>query len=978
MTGGDYDLRVFAEGVRIPAMGVSRSQQMGQPMSFTVRLAPTKQAFRVPPKTYMQVFLLENGESRLFAEGHVQDRGIVFGRDGQRQVMLYCVSPDTIWAQARLGLNIGQQLGAPYVNLMHFFVGLSPKEDGAGPEVVPGQQAAQGLVELNLLTARGSNDTLSNYLSFYTQIVNFMQEFGPMSGLAHVIANLANYSPLYRRDYNAMQLSRRIAFAENKRIIKILSSQRLAEALFQRLQNFSSDATLLDILNVLLEDTLHAYLFIPSPMFNQENLESELEMTANTERREGLGEVRVNATAYQPTNVTPSSKCSELRNDPRIKAFLDLIARGEVSQRLDRAEQYKVIVGGSLMSSTRKHPNEKVWIPRINDYSTAAGRYQFLYDTWNSVVRLLASGEKTVLADFSAANQDTAAVYLIKEQGAVGDILSGNIDRAIFKLSRIWASLPASNGRGVYPGQENVPHNMQAMASYYTRQLQKYDSNAPVEDLGRFAVLQSQDEYEVTFGAMPQFVMVPRLHFSPPPVCNVIFPEQINTGQLRDGFMQAPSRMLMMGRPISQVMEINNNQGITAYANEIKFAPRYLQYIIDALYKDGTTNDITTTGRNEAILKARAESITATLAQRGIKIDEAVSDPALAHLVFEALGLKEASEASREDMLSAALRGEGGMPDSLLGMHTYDELFRGIVPMQGFFPFSTNTPDLNAIQAEIQASIQASLGRIMAGPDKATAFAQAMASAKKDLSIINLYASFQLALARRSVRRGSVTTTLNTNLVCGFPAAIYDRSLGWTTGEVVAVNDVVDVQGRSAMTTIELSGCVFYDDYDDPVWNRMNREMDAEACGLDLTGLPENPILFDDGFSAENIGASVYKPILGMGSVIDFAKLIGSKATNVRDSLEAIRELYQKQESPSEWVRQITRRSVANEDQVMRLLLHAEAAASGERYTGTFVADEIAVRGQPFMKERQDWAIRYVQEIESGAFALDAFQTEIE
>ena len=46
------------------------------------------------------------------------------------------------------------------------------------------------------------------------------------------------------------------------------------------------------------------------------------------------------------------------------------------------------------------------------------------------------------LTDFSPPSQDRGVIELIAEKGAIKDIEAGNIQSAIHKVRKIWASLP--------------------------------------------------------------------------------------------------------------------------------------------------------------------------------------------------------------------------------------------------------------------------------------------------------------------------------------------------------------------------------------------------------------------------------------------------------------------------------------------------------------------------------------------------------
>jgi muramidase (phage lysozyme) len=123
-----------------------------------------------------------------------------------------------------------------------------------------------------------------------------------------------------------------------------------------------------------------------------------------------------------------------------LKAFLDMIAFSEIGTTLLKNSDngYNVLVGGTLFPSYEDHPRVKVFIKSINNYSTAAGRYQILRRTFDFYKKLLN------LKDFSPTSQDLVAIRLIREQHALPDVFNGNISSAIYKVKNIWASLPGA------------------------------------------------------------------------------------------------------------------------------------------------------------------------------------------------------------------------------------------------------------------------------------------------------------------------------------------------------------------------------------------------------------------------------------------------------------------------------------------------------------------------------------------------------
>ena len=158
-------------------------------------------------------------------------------------------------------------------------------------------------------------------------------------------------------------------------------------------------------------------------------------------------------------NLAPVAPEVTAMNNPdqNISAFLFMIRSTEHVYPRDVINDaaYSIFYGGSKFSSFRDHPvitGEKRGVPlpdamckaaglKPGCVSTAAGAYQLIKPTW---VRLR---DKLGLPDFSPASQDLAAVELLREAGALDLIQAGDIEGAIHKSSRIWASLPGSTAQ---------------------------------------------------------------------------------------------------------------------------------------------------------------------------------------------------------------------------------------------------------------------------------------------------------------------------------------------------------------------------------------------------------------------------------------------------------------------------------------------------------------------------------------------------
>jgi len=102
------------------------------------------------------------------------------------------------------------------------------------------------------------------------------------------------------------------------------------------------------------------------------------------------------------------------------------------------APQPNQMVGYRQFDDLSRHPNKAVKFNKKGDKSTAAGSYQLLNRTWK------AEAKRQGLDDFSLENQQRAAIGVLKDTGALNDIVRGNFDAAKAKAAKAWASIPGS------------------------------------------------------------------------------------------------------------------------------------------------------------------------------------------------------------------------------------------------------------------------------------------------------------------------------------------------------------------------------------------------------------------------------------------------------------------------------------------------------------------------------------------------------
>lgn len=135
------------------------------------------------------------------------------------------------------------------------------------------------------------------------------------------------------------------------------------------------------------------------------------------------------------------------------KAFVDMTAMSEGTYgRGD--DGYNILVGGSTFNNGYiDHPRIVVHVGG-SLYSTAAGRYQILARTWDSVKGAIGA------TDFSPPFQDAACLELARRRGAMDAINAGDIVTAVTLCNREWASFTGS------PYNQN-PHDMDTMVAWF-------------------------------------------------------------------------------------------------------------------------------------------------------------------------------------------------------------------------------------------------------------------------------------------------------------------------------------------------------------------------------------------------------------------------------------------------------------------------------------------------------------------------------
>lgn len=128
------------------------------------------------------------------------------------------------------------------------------------------------------------------------------------------------------------------------------------------------------------------------------------------------------------------------RDNPNVQRYLAMLRRAEGTDK--SPDPYRVAGGGKTMlpdlAEFRRVPWNFTQTDGKKNVSTAAGAYQFLQPTWQDIQANLK------LRDFGPEAQDLGALFLMRRNGSLADVMEGRFDDAVAKDGRTWASLPSS------------------------------------------------------------------------------------------------------------------------------------------------------------------------------------------------------------------------------------------------------------------------------------------------------------------------------------------------------------------------------------------------------------------------------------------------------------------------------------------------------------------------------------------------------
>lgn len=176
-----------------------------------------------------------------------------------------------------------------------------------------------------------------------------------------------------------------------------------------------------------------------------------------------------------PTVAEKRTRIRNALNNPYVRAVLDMLAEAEVGTSTAQSATggYNTLFSGRTFGSWNTHPNVLGAFTGRDGrryQSSAAGRYQILYSTYNDLRK------RYGFNDFTPQTQDEMAIALMLDTGALDDIEKGNIEAALPKLGKRWAAVTGSTlGRNMHS-----PRPRDFILNAYSRALRKHANGAQV------------------------------------------------------------------------------------------------------------------------------------------------------------------------------------------------------------------------------------------------------------------------------------------------------------------------------------------------------------------------------------------------------------------------------------------------------------------------------------------------------------------
>lgn len=247
-------------------------------------------------------------------------------------------------------------------------------------------------------------------------------------------------------------------------------------------------------------------------------------------------------------------------------------------------------------------------------------------------------------------------------------------------------------------------------------------------------------------------------------------------------------------------------------------------------------------------------------------------------------------------------------------------------------------------------------------------------------SIAKVYGRYMYEIERNVSEPIRIQMNFDPYLICGLSAAVFDDQFGYIMGRIRTIQDTIDILNQTSKTQIEFVNVRILPGVENGVGKDVPEEDFQIENYDDLFGSSGNYAIFDDRFNNDNIGDKFYKVVFGINAVNNTVadKSISDSMKNIYNGYASIGE------SSEEYIMSIKHRPVVTEAEYMKFI-NAKPSDGGtlnkfdehnrykwqynKRSRGRTGSGDSGIVAKPFMKERQEVIIQYIEDIENAHLA---------
>ncbi len=262
------------------------------------------------------------------------------------------------------------------------------------------------------------------------------------------------------------------------------------------------------------------------------------------------------------------------------------------------------------------------------------------------------------------------------------------------------------------------------------------------------------------------------------------------------------------------------------------------------------------------------------------------------------------------------------------------------------------------------------------------------AKTESEETIAKVYGRYMYEIERNISEPIRVQMKFDPYLICGLSSVIFDDQFGYILGRLRSIQDTIDLVNQTSKTQIEMANVRVVAGIENGVAVEVEEEEFQIENYESLFGSDDNKYaIFDDKFKNESVGEEFYKVLFGVGA-INNKKQTDSTTTITVTTSAALMDLYTKYsesgESLEEFILSVKHRPIITEGEYMSFIDASPEGIGGvdqfdsnARYKGLYSSADKGYTGsapnpsraKPFMKERQDIILQYIEDIDNAHFA---------